>query len=65
MRGLVDSMSMLIGPALAALLLALADPAAALGCSALLALAAGLALSGLSYDVTASVTSGGERHLFR
>jgi len=64
-RGLVDSMSMLIGPALAALLLAVADPAAALGCSALLALAAGLALSGLSYDVTASVTSGGERHLFR
>ena len=49
-RGLVDSMSTLIGPGLAAVLLAVADPAIALGCAAALSLAAGLALTGLSYD---------------
>ena len=40
-RGLVDSLSTLIGPALAAVLLAVADPATALGCAAVLTLAAG------------------------
>ena len=49
-RGFVDSLSTLIGPALAAVLLAVGDPAAALGCAAVLTLAAGVALTGLSYD---------------
>lgn len=63
-RGLVDSLSMLIGPALAAVLLAAAGPATALGCAAVLTLAAGLALTRLSYDAPPSVPPGATRHLF-
>ena len=63
-RGLVDSLSTLIGPALAAVLLALADPATALGCAAVLSFAAGLALTGLSYDAPPSARTGASAHLF-
>ncbi len=63
-RGLIDSLSMLVGPTLAAFLLAVADPATALGCSALLTLAAGLALARLSYDVVPIAPSGAPRRLF-
>ncbi len=57
-RGLVDSLSTLIGPLVAAVLLALADPATALAAAAVLTLVAGLALTGLSYDAPPSAPSG-------
>jgi hypothetical protein len=60
-RGLVDSLSTLIGPALAAGLLAVANPATALGFAAVLTIAAGLALIGLSYDAPPSTTTGARR----
>lgn len=63
-RGLVDSLSTLLGPALAAVLLAFAGPAWALGCAALLTLAAGLALTKLSYDAPPSVPPGAVRDVF-
>ena len=63
-RGLVDSLSTLIGPALAAVLLAVAGPATALALRPLLTLAAGLALTGLSYDAPPSVASVATRDLF-
>ena len=63
-RGLVDSLSTLIGPALAAVLLAVADPAAALACAATLTLAAGLALMGLSYDPPPAGARDTRRDLF-
>jgi MFS family permease len=49
-RGLVDSVSTLAGPAIAAVLLAVADPTAAFACAAGLAAVAGVALLGLSYE---------------
>ena len=63
-RGLVDSLSTLIGPALAAVLLAVGDPAAALGCAAVLTLAAGVVLTGLSYEAPPATASGSTRQLF-
>jgi MFS family permease len=63
-RGLVDSVSTLIGPALAAVLLAGAGPAAALGCAAILTVFAGLALTRLSYDSPPSTQPAARRHLF-
>ena len=63
-RGLVDSLATLIGPALAAMLLATAGPATALACAALLTLAAGLALTGLSYDAPPRPPSGARRRVF-
>jgi Na+/melibiose symporter-like transporter len=63
-RGLVDSVSTLIGPALAAVLLARAGPATALGCAAILTVFAGLALTRLSYDSPASTPPAARRHLF-
>lgn len=63
-RGLVDSLSLLIGPALAAALLAVANPATALGSAAVLTLAAGLALTGLSYDAPPFTAAVATRHLF-
>ena len=63
-RGLVDSLSTLIGPALAATLLVVADPATVLGAAAVLTLAAGLLLTGLSYDAAPSAPAVATRHLF-
>jgi MFS family permease len=49
-RGLLDSLSVLLGPAAAALLLAVGSPAAVFGLAAGLSLWAGLLMFGLSYD---------------
>jgi hypothetical protein len=49
-RGLVDSLSTLAGPLLAALLLGVASATAAFGAVAALAMVAGLALVGVSYE---------------
>jgi MFS family permease len=49
-RGLLDSLSTLLGPLAAALLLELSGPAAVFGTSAALSLASGLLLLGLSYE---------------
>jgi len=49
-RGLIDSLSTLIGPALAALLLGLSTPAVVVGVVAVLSLWSGLLLLGLSYE---------------
>ena len=62
-RGLVDSLSTLIGPALAATLLVVADPATVLGAAAVLTLAAGLLLTGLSYDAAPSAPAVAGHHL--
>jgi len=63
-RGLVDSASTLLGPVLAAVVIAVANTAAALGCAAALSLAAGIALTRLSY-VPSPVTDRLEHHLRR
>ena len=55
-------MSTLVGPALAAMLLAAADPATALAAAAVLTLAAGLALIGLSYDAPPAAPAAPTRH---
>lgn len=52
-RGLTDSLSTLVGPGLAALLLTIGDPALALATAAALTLASGLTLNGLSYQESA------------
>jgi MFS family permease len=49
-RGLLDSLSVLLGPAAAALLLAVGSPASVFGLAAGLSLWAGLLMLGLSYD---------------
>lgn len=49
-RGLIDSLSTLLGPLAAALLLALGSPAAVFAFAAALALCSGVLLLGLSYD---------------
>lgn len=49
-RGVLDSLSTLLGPLAAALLLALSSPAAVFGTSAALSLASGLLLLRLSYE---------------
>jgi len=49
-RGLLDSLSVLLGPAAAALLLAVSGPAAVFGLAAGLSLWAGLLMAGLSYE---------------
>jgi MFS family permease len=49
-RGLVDSLSMLLGPLAAALLLGLGSPAAVFVIAAILSLASGVLLLGLSYE---------------
>src|SRR3954447_18610624 len=54
-RGLVDSVSTFAGPVLAALLLGVASPAAALAAVASLALLSAAALFGLSYEHTPRV----------
>jgi MFS family permease len=63
-RGLVDSLSTLIGPAIAAVLLAVANPETALGFSAALTIVAGLALFGLHYDRSHVAPSSGVGRLF-
>lgn len=50
-RGLLDSLSMLLGPLLAALLLGVSSPAAVFATSAALALGSAALLRGLSYEV--------------
>ena len=50
-RGLLDSLSMLLGPLLAALLLGVSSPAAVFATSAALALGSAAMLLGLSYEV--------------
>jgi MFS family permease len=49
-RGLIDSLSTLLGPLAAALLLAVGSPAAVFAFAAALALCSGILLIGLSYD---------------
>jgi Cyclic nucleotide-binding domain/Major Facilitator Superfamily len=49
-RGLIDSLSMLLGPLAAALLLDLGSPAAVFATTAVLALGSGVLLMGLSYE---------------
>jgi MFS family permease len=49
-RGLIDSLSTLLGPLAAALLLAVASPAAVFALAAALALCSGLLLLGLTYE---------------
>jgi hypothetical protein len=49
-RGSVDSVSTLAGPVIAAVLLAVADPAAALACAAAFAAVSGVALLALAYE---------------
>ena len=62
-RGLVDSVSTLVGPAAAAVLLAAAGPATALAWSAGLTVIAGLALTRLVYDRSPASQRGGTRML--
>lgn len=50
-RGLLDSLSMLLGPLLAALLLGVSSPAAVFATSAALALGSAVLLLGLAYEV--------------
>jgi hypothetical protein len=49
-RGLLDSLSVLLGPAAAAVLLAVAGPSSVFGLAAALSLWAGLLMLGVSYD---------------
>ena len=63
-RGLIDSLSTLIGPALAALLLTIGDPALAFATASLLTLGAALALVGLSYETPPDATARLPKHLF-
>lgn len=55
-RGLMDSISTLLGPLIAAILLRFANPAAAFGVVATLSLTSGALLVGLSYEVPPRIT---------
>jgi MFS family permease len=62
-RGLMDSLSTLLGPLAAALLLDLSSPTAVFGTTAALSLAAGVLLLGLSYEAPPRASPGPLRRI--
>ena len=64
-RGFLDSAGTLVGPALAGILLAIADASAVFACCAGLSLAAALTLARLDYEVPPTPAAGPRRALVR